>query len=317
MNYVIDDNNNRIEAFDKEETLAVLEKAIEDGSLAGITADSAFVTKLKCCVTGKTNKVGFVTQAKYNEMATAGTLEPNALYFIIDDTTCEDLQSDWASASEGLADHEARLQYQATSIEQVKKSMEYKADESAVYLVEQKGLYSALFSFVGDLATCTDGIYKGFATSGTGTLARKTEWTAFVTTGSGGQFASLIAQDSFYTSDPNNNDMDLYIAYGSKNTAFEKLPRMSDVSAKSDRPTSISTSSTISKKGLYALVIQIASGETYVTAMASVYDLSKTIRAVWEGSDVSNYVKYNGSTKKFESENSYYTIVDIRLVAEY
>lgn len=91
MNYVIDDNNNKQEAFSKEEVLAVLNQAIKDGTLNNIVADAAFVSKLKCCVSGMTNKVAFVTQAKYNEIAAAGQIVENCLYYITDDTTLDNI----------------------------------------------------------------------------------------------------------------------------------------------------------------------------------------------------------------------------------
>lgn len=87
MFYCLDDNNNKIEALDKEGVLAALNQAIADGSLENLVADAAFVSKLKCCVSGKTNKVGFITEAQLNELIATGTVEENTLYFITDDTT--------------------------------------------------------------------------------------------------------------------------------------------------------------------------------------------------------------------------------------
>lgn len=89
--YVLDENNNKVEAFDKEGVLAVLAQAIADGSLENIVADAAFVSKLKCCVSGVTHNMAFVTQAKYNELVEAGGLLENTYYWITDDSTCEDL----------------------------------------------------------------------------------------------------------------------------------------------------------------------------------------------------------------------------------
>ena len=91
--YVLDENNNKVEAFDKEGVLALLEKAIADGSLADIVENSAFVTKLKCCVGGVTYNIAFVTQAKYNELQAAGELKQNTYYFITDDSSPEALDS--------------------------------------------------------------------------------------------------------------------------------------------------------------------------------------------------------------------------------
>ena len=93
MFYVLDENNNKVEALDKEGVLNAIEEAIANGSLANLVADAAFITKLKCCVTGGTNKIGFITQAKYNEMEKNGLIEVNTAYFITDDATLGDIET--------------------------------------------------------------------------------------------------------------------------------------------------------------------------------------------------------------------------------
>ena len=93
MNYVLDEKGNRVEGLSKEEMLAVLQQAIDDGSLAGIEKDSAFVSKLKCCVGGETFQVAFVTQAKYNELFKNNQLTDNTFYFITDDPTEENIEA--------------------------------------------------------------------------------------------------------------------------------------------------------------------------------------------------------------------------------
>jgi len=92
MNYVLDENNNRKEAYDKEEVLALLNKAIQDGTLANVVADAAFISKLKCCVTGGTNNVAFIPEAKYNEMLANKTLKEDTLYIITDDQTGDNIE---------------------------------------------------------------------------------------------------------------------------------------------------------------------------------------------------------------------------------
>lgn len=93
MFYVLDEQNNKIEAFDKEGVLNAIETAIANGSLASLLADAGFISKLKCCVTGGTNKVAFVTQAKYNELGATDALLDNCLYIITDETTSEDINA--------------------------------------------------------------------------------------------------------------------------------------------------------------------------------------------------------------------------------
>lgn len=112
--YVLDENNNRQEAYTKEEILSVLAQAIADGSLAGVSADAGFITKLKCCVSGTTVKEAFVTQAKYNELLASGSLESNTYYNIIDDTILDDINEtlkEHSASIEELTDKQQRMQF--------------------------------------------------------------------------------------------------------------------------------------------------------------------------------------------------------------
>lgn len=107
--YVLDENNNKVEAYDKEGVLAVLEQAIENGSLEQITANSAFVTKLKCCVGGGTYKMAFITQEKYNELKTNSQLSSDTIYWITDDTTCEEINNALTSINNNITSINNRL----------------------------------------------------------------------------------------------------------------------------------------------------------------------------------------------------------------
>ena len=93
MYFVIDENNNKIPAYSAEEVLAVLNKAIADGSLANIVADAAFISRVKCCVSGYTHLFAFVTQAKYNELKENNQLVNNCYYFITDDTAADEINN--------------------------------------------------------------------------------------------------------------------------------------------------------------------------------------------------------------------------------
>lgn len=107
--YVLDENNNKIEAFDKEGVLALLNQAIQEGTLANILADSAFISKIKCCVSGASNNIAFVSQTTYNQMKEEGLVRANTWYFITDDTTAEDLSHEleilnaWCESLQTLA----------------------------------------------------------------------------------------------------------------------------------------------------------------------------------------------------------------------
>lgn len=116
MNYVIDENGNRVESLSKEEILSTMQQAIDNKSLEGIDADSAFVSKLKCCVGGDTFGMAFVTQAKYNELKTQNKLVANTLYFITDDTTEENLE-------ESIEAHNTELEAFDKTIGEIQKEL--------------------------------------------------------------------------------------------------------------------------------------------------------------------------------------------------
>ena len=98
--YVRDNNNNLIEGLSKEEIYALLDEAIRTGQLPSVDDETAFVTKLKCSVTGVASSVAFITEAKYNELRTGGLLKANTLYFITDDTTEYTLENAIAQAKQ-------------------------------------------------------------------------------------------------------------------------------------------------------------------------------------------------------------------------
>lgn len=108
--YVLDENNNKVEAFDKEGVLSLLEQAIQEGTLQNILADSGFISKIKCCVSGITNKIAFVSQTTYNQLKADELLIPNAWYFITDDTEAEDIDEQLKYLNDCLQDHNARIE---------------------------------------------------------------------------------------------------------------------------------------------------------------------------------------------------------------
>lgn len=99
--YLVDENKNLIEGYDKESFLALLRQAIEDGNLENIDADSAFVTKIKSQLNGTTHHMEFITQAQYNQLVADEELVPNTYYFITDDTTADDLEEEVSKILDG------------------------------------------------------------------------------------------------------------------------------------------------------------------------------------------------------------------------
>lgn len=117
--YVVDKNKNLVEGLSKEETYDLLAEAIKNGTLPGINTDNAFITQVKDSVTGYSHKVAFVTQAKYNELKNAGSLISNCLYYIVDDSTEEDIENAINQAKE-----EAIASANATTAEGLAKKLD-------------------------------------------------------------------------------------------------------------------------------------------------------------------------------------------------
>lgn len=91
--YVLDENKNLVQSFDREGFLAILEQAIEQGTLENIDEDSAVASKLRSNINGTAHYIEFVTAAQYSELEAQGALVLGTYYFIIDDTTEEDLET--------------------------------------------------------------------------------------------------------------------------------------------------------------------------------------------------------------------------------
>lgn len=93
MKHIIDDaDKNKYEAYSKEEVLEVIQEAISSGELP--EEINGLVITLKNPIDNNGYKIAFCTQAKYNELQTGGQLESNCYYFIIDDTTMDDLNDE-------------------------------------------------------------------------------------------------------------------------------------------------------------------------------------------------------------------------------
>lgn len=90
--YLLDENKNLVEGFDKEGFLGLLEQAIELGTLENIDEDSAVASKLRSALNGSTHHIEFLTEAEYNQLVEDEELVANTYYFITDDTTAEDLE---------------------------------------------------------------------------------------------------------------------------------------------------------------------------------------------------------------------------------
>lgn len=100
--YLLDENKNLVEGFDKEGFLAILQQAIEQGSLENIDEDSAVASKLRSVLNGTAHHIEFVTQAQYNELESEGELVENTYYFIIDDPSFENFEREFEEETNSL-----------------------------------------------------------------------------------------------------------------------------------------------------------------------------------------------------------------------
>lgn len=134
MFFCLDENNNKVEAFDKQGVLNAIETAIKDGSLSNLVADAAFINKIKCCVSGDTHKIAFVTQAKYNELVAAGNLENYTLYIITDDTLAVDIDEALEKLNTAVEGLETKLNDLKTDIDSKRQEVVPTAHETVSIL---------------------------------------------------------------------------------------------------------------------------------------------------------------------------------------
>lgn len=90
MKHIFDDaDKNKYAAYTKQEVLAVIQEAISTGELP--EEINGLVLTFKNPIDNLGYKIAFCTQAKYNELKATQQLEQNCLYYIIDDTTLDDI----------------------------------------------------------------------------------------------------------------------------------------------------------------------------------------------------------------------------------
>ena len=95
-----DVDKNKYEAYDKAEVLALIQEMAESGELPEEV--NGLVITLKNYIDNQAYKIAFCTQAKYNELEAAGSLETNCYYFITDDTSYDDIISTLNNLNGGL-----------------------------------------------------------------------------------------------------------------------------------------------------------------------------------------------------------------------
>lgn len=165
-----DTNKNKVEVLSKEEVYALLAEAIQEGQLPVVPQATAFVTMIKSIVDGRAYKIGFCTQATYNELVAQGELETNALYVITDDDTYDELEATITQLEENVEQNGHELQNAR------KKSDTYQYFSQAGLLFYQ-GATSNVILALKSGKTVADTI--GISGSLTVELANSTEYEAY------------------------------------------------------------------------------------------------------------------------------------------
>lgn len=101
--YVISDDNCKFESMTREQILAAITQAIEQGEISDI--DTGFVTKLKEMNRNNALKFWIGTTAEYNAIQTK---ETNCFYILSDDTELEDIETEinnFRSELDGLSEN--------------------------------------------------------------------------------------------------------------------------------------------------------------------------------------------------------------------
>lgn len=145
--YLLDENKNLVEGFDKEGFLALLQQAIDNGDLEHIDPESAVASKIRSVLNGTTHNIEFVTQAQYNQLEAEGELVPNTYYFITDDTTAEDLDEHIDQNDTRVEDLENRaeaLEGRATNLEGRVTDVETKTEDHETRLGNVETIYDRL-----------------------------------------------------------------------------------------------------------------------------------------------------------------------------
>lgn len=139
-NYAHDENNNRIETLSKEQVYALLAATIQQGQLPVLEQDTAFVTMIKSIVDGKAYKIGFCTQAQYNELEAQGQLVADALYIITDDETYNEL----ATTITNLYNSMQSLQTALTNglATKLDKNSKDAGDDKQISIFNEDGIFS-------------------------------------------------------------------------------------------------------------------------------------------------------------------------------
>lgn len=109
--YVISDDNCKFESMTREQILAAITQAIEQGDISDI--DTGFVTKLKEMNRNNALKFWIGTTAEYNAIQTK---ETNCFYILSDDTELDDLETAISSINSSIETFNAQITSLNTSV---------------------------------------------------------------------------------------------------------------------------------------------------------------------------------------------------------
>lgn len=93
--YVLDTGDNKIESMSKEQILAAITQAVENGTISDV--DTGFVTTIKEQNHQQGLKFWYGTMAEFNAL---GSKQPNTFYIFSDDTTLQDIEDKFTTQQE-------------------------------------------------------------------------------------------------------------------------------------------------------------------------------------------------------------------------
>ena len=152
--FVLDENNNKVEALDKEGVVAAIAQAIEDGSISNLVADAGFISKIKCCISGETLRMAFVTQAYMNTLLQDNAADDNTIYYIIDDTSADDLDIKFE-------DVDLRFENIESDIRSIRPKLRVREETTngTSTVIEKEGLYTFALEDSGKIHTGSIYVY--------------------------------------------------------------------------------------------------------------------------------------------------------------
>lgn len=310
--YVLDENNNLIEATDKVLT--------------------ALVEKVKCCVSGTAYNIAFITQAKYNELEAQGLINKATTHYeIIDDTFRDEINAQ-------LYNIENTLQAKSKLLDDTIKDVE-NLEDVVIYVSEDANgdLYTGFDLSSIQISQIERYLIQFTAYHSNSDISEPhyMRCTRFKTDeDDGSKYIYFENTQRRVVIEPHNNEIyqeDLTVPYAMyANEAFNaavatKANKLAVNTLTVDTTTStVNDQVAITKTGLYAVTVNPKMNDIYgyITVMISVFNLNEKTHAFYPAIDgdklsyyTGGYIWYsNGGIYAYKNKTE---IIDCKLITEY